>query len=87
MHLCCWEEDNMAKERVLYLDQMKGVAIFFMVMGYVMLFSFKTGDSMIEAFGVSNMPMFFYVSGFLAYCEMRDRSQFIQRLVKKAEDS
>lgn len=84
MHLCCWEEDNMAKERVLYLDQMKGVAIFFMVMGHMMVFSFKTGDSMIEAFGVSNMPMFFYVSGFLAYCEMRDRSQFIQRLVKKS---
>lgn len=74
----------MAKERVLYLDQMKGVAIFFMVMGHVMLFSFKTGNSMIEAFGVSNMPMFFYVSGYLAYCEMRDRNQFIQRLVKKS---
>lgn len=74
----------MAKERVLYLDQMKGVAIFFMVMGHVMLFSFKETDSMIEAFGVSNMPMFFYVSGFLAYHEMKDWSQFAKRLVKRS---
>ena len=48
---------------------MKGVAIFFMVMGHVMLFAFKMGGRMIEGFGVSNMPIFFYVSGFLAYCE------------------
>ena len=56
----------MERERFVYLDQMKGVAIFFMVMGHVMLFAFKMGGSMIEGFGVSNMPIFFYVSGFLA---------------------
>lgn len=74
----------MEKGRLAYLDQMKGVAIFFMVMGHVMLFSFKESNSMIEGFGVSNMPMFFYVSGFLAYCELKNIAQFVQRLAKRS---
>ena len=74
----------MEKRRLTYLDQMKGVAIFFMVMGHVMLFSFKESNSMIEGFGVSNMPMFFYVSGFLAYCELNNITQFVQRLAKRS---
>ena len=73
----------MEKRRLTYLDQMKGVAIFFMVMGHVMLFSFKESNSMIEGFGVSNMPMFFYVSGFLAYCELNNITNYVQRLAKR----
>lgn len=73
----------MAKERVIYLDQMKGVAIFFMVMGHIMLFAFKAPNSMIEAFGVSNMPIFFFVSGFLAYHEMTDRKSFVKSMAKR----
>lgn len=73
----------MGKNRLLYLDQMKGVAIFLMVMGHVLIFSFHTSDSLVQAFGVSNMPMFFYVSGFLSYYEMNTRGQFVQKLVKR----
>ena len=74
----------MERERLVYLDQMKGVAIFFMVMGHVMLFAFKMGGSMIEGFGVSNMPIFFYVSGFLAYCETGNHTQFLQKVTKRS---
>ena len=55
------------KDRLLYFDQMKGLAILFVVMGHVMLFSFKIDPSEPSRFIYFNMPMFFYISGYLAY--------------------
>ena len=56
------------KERLEYLDQMKGIAIWLMVIGHVMLFSFKVSDTPVQQMlGIFDMPIFFFVSGYLAY--------------------
>lgn len=55
-------------ERLHYLDQMKGVAIFLMVMGHVLIFCFNIQyPTPASTLHLLNMPCFFYVSGFLAY--------------------
>lgn len=56
-------------EKVYYahFDVMKGIAISMMVMGHVMLFTFGLNPSEPSKFIYFNMPLFFYISGYLAY--------------------
>ena len=75
--------------RILYLDVLKGFAILLVVFGHVMMESFDLGTykTNLGAFFYSiNMPIFFFVSGFLAY-KNRDywnRSQTLNRLKFKS---
>lgn len=55
------------KERLVYFDQMKGLAMILVVMGHMMLFAFRINPSEPSRFIYFNMPMFFYISGYLAY--------------------
>lgn len=55
------------KERLLYFDQMKGLAMVLVVMGHVMLFAFQIESSRSFQFIYFHMPLFFYISGYLAY--------------------
>lgn len=57
----------MERNYFYYFDVMKGIAIILMVMGHVMLFSFDINPSEPSKFIYFNMPIFFYISGFLAY--------------------
>ena len=54
-------------KRLEYLDQMKGIAIFLMVMGHVLLFTFDMAECTLSNVFFINMPIFFYVSGYLLY--------------------
>ncbi|MDO4818814.1 MAG: acyltransferase family protein [Prevotella sp.] len=57
--------------RIEHFDLMKGIAIILVVIGHIMLFSFGIYGSDLEHFLVIfHMPVFFYVSGFLAYKSM-----------------
>lgn len=71
-------------KRLEYLDQIKGIAIFLMVMGHVILFSFDAKNCTIEKMFFFNMPAFFYVSGFLLYKEIDNTKDFFGRLKHKA---
>lgn len=71
-------------KRLQYLDQMKGVAIIFVVIGHVFLFtpgaSHTQVDSMLSIF---HMPVFFFISGFLAYKVLPDMKTVGKRLWQK----
>lgn len=71
-------------KRLQYLDQMKGIAIFLMVMGHVLLFTFGINDSTLTHVFFLNMPVFFYVSGYLLYKEIDNSKDFAKRLQHKA---
>lgn len=73
-------------KRLEYLDQMKGIAIFLMVMGHVLLFTFGIqhgGDQLSKMFFL-NMPVFFFVSGLLLYKEIDNGKDLVKRLQHKA---
>jgi len=57
------------KEYFYHLDMMKGIAIVLVVIGHVMLFTFDINPSEPSKFIYFNMPLFFYISGFLAFRE------------------
>lgn len=71
-------------KRLEYLDQIKGIAIFLMVMGHVILFTYGAENCTIEKMFFFNMPAFFYVSGFLLYKEIDNTRDFWSRLKHKA---
>lgn len=71
-------------KRLEYLDQMKGVAIFLMVMGHVLLFTFDMAECTLSNVFFINMPIFFYVSGYLLYKSINTRQELFARLRHKA---
>lgn len=59
----------MVGERLNYIDQAKGIAIILVVVGHLVQWNF-TGESCKVIFDYIysfNMPLFFFISGFLAY--------------------
>ena len=71
-------------KRFAYFDQMKGVAILFVVIGHVLIFSFGTSDnSVFHMLTIFHMPVFFYISGYLAYRNIPTMKDWCQRLWKK----
>ena len=54
--------------RINYIDRMKGLAILVVVLAHVYLFAFGMGNSAVFRFCTSfEMPLFMFVSGFVAY--------------------
>ena len=77
------------KERIKYLDAMRGFTMFLVVFGHVMFFSFELGgySTVIGSiFLTFRMPMFFFISGFIAYksIDYWTFPFFITRFIKKA---
>lgn len=55
-------------QRIQYFDQMKGIAILLVVIGHVVQFSFGyTSSNVVNMLSIFHMPIFFYISGYLAY--------------------
>lgn len=71
------------KQRICYLDNMKGVAIILVVIGHIMQFSFGFETSQPVKFLCFHMPLFFYISGFLAYKKVASLSDLCERLIKR----
>lgn len=56
------------KKRLDYFDQLKGLTIILVVVGYILSFSFGEGDAWLNRlFIIFRMPIFFYISGYWAY--------------------
>ena len=57
------------KERILYFDLLKGTAIFLVVMGHALTMCIRDIDAapLFKIVSQVHMPIFFFVSGFLAY--------------------
>lgn len=74
----------MIKQRLPYFDQMKGIAILFVIIGHLMLFSFQVRDTSLEWFlCIFEMPIFFYISGYFAYREIHSVKDVVIRLWKR----
>ena len=72
------------KDRLLYYDQMKGVAILFVVIGHVFLFSYGNSNNSVDSMlTIFHMPVFFYISGYLAYKSIPTMKEWCARLWKK----
>lgn len=66
--------------RLHHFDIMKGIAIILMVMGHVMQFSFGFNPSEPVKSIYFNMPLFFYISGYLAYKRFQSAGEVCQRI-------
>lgn len=78
------------KERIRYIDAMRGFTMFLVVFGHVMLDTFGLGGytSVIGSiFLTFRMPMFFFISGYIAYkgIDYWTGDFFKERLAKKAK--
>lgn len=74
-------------QRIKYFDQMKGIAILLVVIGHVVQFSFGYNPSdVVNMLSIFHMPIFFYISGYLAYknADMNWKEQG-RRLLQKTE--
>lgn len=73
-------------QRLQYLDQMKGIAILLVVVGHVMQFSFGIHSSSVNGMlEIFNMPLFFYVSGYLAYKSITGLRPVLNRIIHKGK--
>ena len=75
----------MEKKRIMYLDALKGLCMFIVIDGHIMTGNgFETYDSlsqlMLYSFG---LPVFFFISGFLAYKKSLTVKEFWDNLSKK----
>lgn len=66
-----------------HFDVMKGIAIILVVMGHVMLFSFDINPSEPSKFIYCNMPLFFYISGYLAYKNFYTLHELGKRILQR----
>ena len=74
------------KRRIGYIDALRGFTMFLVVFGHVELFGFSVARSFLGSLFLSfRMPMFFFISGFIAYkITQWDWSYYKQVLKKKA---
>lgn len=68
----------MAKERLRWFDMLKGIAIFMVVMGHVLMLCVRGIDAapLAKFIGNIHMPVFFFISGWLAYRMSPDGTGF-----------
>jgi len=63
---------------------MKGIAITLMVMGHIMIFSFQIDNSQPARLLTFNMPLFFYISGFLAYKPITKFKDLLDKIIHRS---
>ena len=61
------------KERLLYIDQLKGIAILLVVMGHFIQYNSleSTGNTLFSAIYSFHMPLFMFISGYVAFKTIR----------------
>lgn len=61
--------NNSAKPRLHYMDMLKGIAIFMVVMGHVLYFGIQgsSSSSLFHLLAETHMPIFFFISGWFSY--------------------
>ena len=70
--------------RINYIDRMKGMAMLVVVLAHVFLFTFDMSDSLVFKFCASfEMPLFMFVSGFVAYISRKSGGAANKKLTKR----
>ena len=63
-----YKEFKLMKQRILYIDRIKGLAIILVVVGHLYTFSEATDGNLVnKLIGSFHMALFMFVSGFVAY--------------------
>lgn len=62
----------MINTRIKYIDYVRGLAMLFVVYGHINFFSFKITPFVGNITEAIQMPLFFFISGFVAYKATRD---------------
>lgn len=77
------------KQRIGYIDAMRGVTILLVVYSHLYVLGIKTSPEswLQETFRLFRMPLFFFISGFIAYTAVERFSnlEYGKRLLKKAK--
>lgn len=75
----------MAKARIHYIDALRGFTMVLVVFAHVLTFAFDMNHSFIsELFVTFRMPMFFFISGYIAYKSIeRWNGEFVKNMLKK----
>lgn len=61
-------ENKIKKCRLLYIDRIKGIAIFLVVLAHFYLFCFNNSNNFVfKTIGYFHMPLFMFISGYLSY--------------------
>jgi fucose 4-O-acetylase-like acetyltransferase len=75
------------KQRLDYIDQIKGIAIILVVIGHIIQFNFEKGhtNSVFMIIYSFHMPLFFFISGYIGFKTVKvdDFKSFKVALVKK----
>lgn len=76
------------KERLSYIDQLRGLAILLVVIGHILQFNNIQGGANNRIFKIIysfNMPLFFFVSGYIGYKTVKvyDLKSFGKHILKK----
>lgn len=72
------------KNRINYIDRMKGFTILIVVLAHVYLMTFDMGDSLVFRFCASfEMPLFMFVSGFVAYLPSKVGGAINKKLTRR----
>lgn len=75
---------EMMKERVAYIDQLKGFAILLVVMGHTYMYVLEIGNDIIcNTIHSFHMPLFFFLSGIVMKSSVFDKSMAIAFLKKR----
>lgn len=75
----------MSRERIIYIDKLRGLAIFFVVLGHIME-SMRLSSNIILDFIYSfHMPLFFFISGFLVNNNINDKKTLFSFMLKKTQ--
>lgn len=72
-------------KRIGYIDALRGITMLLVVFSHVEVFSFYYMESFINSLFITfRMPLFFFISGFIAYKEIDwDKTYFVSMLKKK----
>lgn len=71
-------------QRIDYIDRMKGLAIFLVVLGHVYYYAFERSNSMLSAFvGSFHMPLFMFLSGLVACSGVTPPYWSLSKIIRK----
>ena len=74
------------KERLLYIDALRGFAIFLVVLGHILIFNGYEKSIITTTIYSFHMPLFMFISGYVArfsYKEVKKSSEFFRSILHK----
>ena len=75
---------SQSKSRIGYIDAMRGFTMILVVYHHVILYVLQIDSTINSVFIMFRMPLFFFISGFMAYSKEYTQTLFVKRLKNRA---